>query len=51
MVPIVKKLNIMFPTEEHVEDSHLGVKNADSIILSSKIWDDTKEFPKACMTK
>lgn len=41
----------MFPTEEHVEDSHLGVNKADSIILSTKIWDDTKDFPKACMTK
>jgi hypothetical protein len=37
----------MFPTEEHVEDSHLGVGGAESIILNAKFWDETQGFPKA----
>jgi len=41
----------MFPTEEHVEDSHLGVSNAASIILPAKNWDDTKDFPKTSFCK
>ena len=41
----------MFPTEEHVEDSHLGVANAASMILPAKNWDDTKDFPKSSFCK
>jgi len=28
-----KQINILFPTEEHVEDSKLGVEKASSIIM------------------
>jgi tyrosyl-DNA phosphodiesterase 1 len=51
LTPIQQKLNIMFPTEEHVEDSHLGVPNASSMILPAKNWDDTKDFPKTSFCK
>jgi hypothetical protein len=46
--PIESKFNILFPTEEQVEDSHLGVENAGSIICQAKFWDDTPGFPKDC---
>lgn len=38
---------ILFPTEEHVEDSYLGVEGANSVILRAQYWDDEK-FPKQC---
>ena len=40
-------MRILFPTEEHVEDSHLGVAQADSIIMQPKFWDDGN-LPKEC---
>jgi len=46
---VLKQINIMFPTEEHVEDSHLGVANASSIIMAAKFWEDV--LPKECFCK
>ena len=42
-----KYVRIMFPTEEHVEDSFLGVEQASSIIMQPKFWDDGI-LPREC---
>jgi hypothetical protein len=34
------RIKILFPTEEHVEDSHLGVAKASSIIMQPQHWDE-----------
>ena len=46
---VLKQISILFPTEEHVEDSHLGVANASSIIMAAKFWDDV--LPKECFCR
>jgi hypothetical protein len=37
---VTKQMKILFPTEEHVEDSILGVEQAGSIIMQPKFWDE-----------
>ena len=42
---------IIFPTEDYVKESYLGVENAESIRLQGQYWDEANGFPKKSFYK
>ena len=48
---IESNFKIIFPTEDFVAESHLGVEGASSVILQGQYWDDGPGFPKKSFCK
>jgi len=43
---ICDNFRVIFPTEEYVQNSHLGVEMASSVILQEKFWEEVHDYPK-----
>ena len=43
---IGENFKVIYPTEDYVKESLLGVEMASSLCLNEKQWDETPDFPK-----
>jgi tyrosyl-DNA phosphodiesterase-1 len=43
---VAKQFKVVFPTEDFVNASHLGVEMASSVLLQEKFWDEVADYPK-----
>ena len=48
---ITNHFKVVFPTEDYVQKSHLGVEMATSVLLQAKFWDEVTDYPKESFHK